>query len=401
MENNNSMIYKIYEENMEKFEGKMKMLARKANKIGNGNVSFKVIGEEFVEEKKEINIWNGCTKKINVMYKKIIVEITGAETPQINGWAFMGTINHYSEAGNIINKIPSLVDLEIPERFRTTGQYCEHCNSSRRRNDTYILWNESTGEFKQIGKTCLKDFLGHNSPENIAKYAEYLFDMRSNADEFERIYSEGIPKHVKLVEWLTLSQAVIRNIGYISKAKAQEQMSLCTTDIVYDQMFHSDRMKERDIITANDEDMLLAEKVIAYIKTIEPITDYEQNLKILVSSDVIALRVKGYATSMIPYYMKALDLIKEKEIVIPSKHIGSVGDKIEVELTIEKVKVWENVFGVVKFHLMKDKEGNVFTWKTSSKTLTEGATVKIKGTVKAHTEYKEVNQTELLRVKVI
>lgn len=385
--------FTIYSENLEKFESKMKMLTKKSVKIGNGNIGYKVTDEEFV---KIDDIW----------HKMIHIEITGSEVPRINGWEFVATIDHMSlDNGNIINKIPTF-EGEIPERFRTTGQYCEHCNSYRRRNDTYILFNESTGEFKQIGKNCLKDFLGHNSPEHYARYAEYLMEMKEQEEELCRGLS-NIPKYTLLIDWVAQSQSVIRTMGYVSRSNAEEFGKRATTDEVYEQMFEQEGMKEKDIIAVTQEDKDLAVKVIEYIKGIETKTDYEENLKLISISECIALRVKGYATSMIPYYMKAMELLKVKEVEIPSKHIGTVGQKIEVELTVEKVVVWENAFGVVRLHLMKDKEGNVFTWKTSSKSLMEGSEVKLKGTIQEHTEYYGANrsnltlQTQLTRCKVL
>jgi predicted extracellular nuclease len=52
-------------------------------------------------------------------------------------------------------------------------------------------------------------------------------------------------------------------------------------------------------------------------------------------------------------------------------------------------------------HTFKDADGNVFTWKTQNGVgLNVGDSVNVKGTIKAHTEYKEEKQTELTRCKV-
>ena len=62
--------------------------------------------------------------------------------------------------------------------------------------------------------------------------------------------------------------------------------------------------------------------------------------------------------------------------VSTSEFLGTVKEKLEVTVTIKS---------------------NVLVWTTSARTLIEGDTYKIKGTVKAHNVYKNTNQTVLTR----
>ena len=50
---------------------------------------------------------------------------------------------------------------------------------------------------------------------------------------------------------------------------------------------------------------------------------------------------------------------------------------------------------------MSDAEGRQFTWKTTSRTLEEGKTMRIKATIKEHTEYNGIKQTVLTRLKEV
>ena len=50
---------------------------------------------------------------------------------------------------------------------------------------------------------------------------------------------------------------------------------------------------------------------------------------------------------------------------------------------------------------MKDDSGNVAIWFTSAGDMEVGKTYRIKGTIKEHSEYKEIKQTILSRCKVI
>lgn len=90
-----------------------------------------------------------------------------------------------------------------------------------------------------------------------------------------------------------------------------------------------------------------------------------------------------------------------------SQHVGEIGSKIEIKGTYVRTGSWEQKayagYGTVTMyvHTFKDADGNVFTWKTQNGVcLNYGENVNVKGTVKAHSEYKDEKQTELTRCKV-
>lgn len=81
-----------------------------------------------------------------------------------------------------------------------------------------------------------------------------------------------------------------------------------------------------------------------------------------------------------------------------SQHIGSIGERIEIEIVIEKIISLENDLGSSKMYLMRDDCGNAFVWTTaSSKDWQTGDRKRIRGTVKAHREYRNDKQTVLNR----
>lgn len=54
------------------------------------------------------------------------------------------------------------------------------------------------------------------------------------------------------------------------------------------------------------------------------------------------------------------------------------------------------------FYNFVDKDGNILVWKTTKDLdIAEGTEITIKGTIKSHDEYKGVEQTKLVRCKII
>ena len=80
-----------------------------------------------------------------------------------------------------------------------------------------------------------------------------------------------------------------------------------------------------------------------------------------------------------------------------SEYVGSIGDRLELELTVIRAIEIENDYGHSIMHIMEDVCGNQFIWTTASKSWAEGAYKKIRGTVKDHRVYKNNKQTILTR----
>ena len=158
--NGEAMKYAIYEGNIDRLEKKLKRISNKCKAYG-CDFHYEQTGEEFRELKDEKG--NKHTARF------VLVEAEG--TAIINDWEFIAELEH-TENGNIITGVAG---VEVPERYYTSKPMCEHCNSKRFRKNTYIVRNKQTGEFKQVGKSCLKDFTHGMSAEAVTQYMS-LFD---------------------------------------------------------------------------------------------------------------------------------------------------------------------------------------------------------------------------------
>lgn len=84
-----------------------------------------------------------------------------------------------------------------------------------------------------------------------------------------------------------------------------------------------------------------------------------------------------------------------------SEYVGSIGERLELTLTITRAIELENNFGHSVMHIMEDKCGNVFVWTTAAKSWAEGSVKVLRGTVKDHRIYKNVKQTILTNCREI
>lgn len=99
-------------------------------------------------------------------------------------------------------------------------------------------------------------------------------------------------------------------------------------------------------------------------------------------------------------YIKSVRLANEYQ----SQYVGKIGDKLELDLTVMVSIELEGMYGYTYINKMQDEKGNIFMWKTQKNLeayADDDKKIKLKGTVKDHTEYREEKQTVLTRCKVV
>lgn len=84
-----------------------------------------------------------------------------------------------------------------------------------------------------------------------------------------------------------------------------------------------------------------------------------------------------------------------------SQHIGNVGEKIVLTITVERIIVLKSEFyGDNYITIATDDKGNTITYKGKSEIGLKGETNTIKATVKEHTVYNGIKQTVVQRPKI-
>lgn len=393
------MQYKIYEENLERLEKKLTRIENKCKKYGAG-FHYEVVGEEF----REVGTSEG-----NVILRFVIVDVEGFA--KINGWEFVATVDHHPE-GNVIRNI---IDIDIPDKYWHSEPYCEHCKTHRRRNDTFLVHNVETGEFKQVGRSCLCDFTGGYDAELAASYIsmyEELIEGESSSG-----YSGGFVHYQEVDKVLRMAKAVITKMGFVSSSS---ETAHPTKYVVFDLdhiLAHGvtkttqyvDDAGVVDYYKNTDNDAYI-EEVKKYFLEREENSSYVMNLKVLFSSPYCKYRDFGYIVSAVASYDREMEKrrqkaaaearrVKESEV---SQYQGQVGKKITFQVREFKcVSCYEDGYGGYSY-LWKfiDTDGNVFMWSTGKSFEEDDVIETITGTVKKFEEYRGLKQTWVTRCKV-
>lgn len=425
--------FDIPEENLRELEEKISKLNRKARKLKLPEIVL-TKGETFSRLTSvcvgfETRMYQGyeveCPVMKDIMVKFVPVNIEGAR-PQIAGYTFIATVDHLPTGTNVFRNVEG---FKVDERFRNAGTVCEHCNKFRTRKDTYIVQNES-GAQKQIGRNCLKDFLGGKSPLAMAAMAELLMDAMSAGDSYREIGGSdgGMRKDyaIDLADCLAWANLSIRLNGWVSGKTAYENHITSTAA-------HSSGMRIAAKETSyngprpEEKDTRIAGETIAWVRGLSDEecagNEYLTNLRATMKGmDYIQYRAAGLCVSAIPSYHRHLEKVMEAKQFVSqknSKYVGAIGDRMVFSVTVLKlISYHSEMYGGGVIYRMITDEGNVITAfslnqknfsveesndkgeKFNRTDVQAGDKILVKGTIKKHQEYKEIQQTVISRATV-
>lgn len=393
--------YAILEGNMERLMKKITRIQNKCKKYG-CEFHFAEVGEEFREIPDYNNLDPYTGKPAKYTARFILVEAEGKA--EINGWQFIASVEH-TEKGNIINKA---CDIEVPERYYQSEPFCEHCKTRRARKDTFIVRNLETGEFKQVGKSCLADYTHGMSAEGVAEYTAAFKEIVKGSSPCEGWH---YTKYIRTEEFLKYVAETIRHFGYTRNVP--ELRSTSNRAFEYYQVKNDwgmfPALRERLELEMYDckfnADSEYAktetERALKWLAEQPEDSNYIHNLKTACALDYIAGNY-GLLASLFPTYNRELERenLRKQELMkgMKSNYVGRVGDKVELKVeSVKMVTSWETMYGVTFVWKITSTDGNIFTWKTSNSIPDNVSS--IKGTVKEHKEYRGVKQTELTRCR--
>ena len=379
-------IYNIPEANFKKFEEAIAKLSRKAEKLMGESISPIIFGYHMEDQPDGTQI-------------KVYEVLLGGPKAKLAGWEFLASIDHSNkELGNLVRVLPGKT---VAAHYRHVGSDCDHCKVNRFRRDTFVVENTDTHEVKQVGRSCLKDFLGHENPEKIAKLAELL----GYADEVARGYRNsqgGDRRYIDLETYLAHVAKLVRERGYyVTRKMAQEKDMDSTAGSALSLMNYTRKVVEE---YPTEDDYQLANAAIDWAQNLgedgKILNDYEHNIHVIAASGAIEFRSTGFAASIVNAYYREHGLY-EKRNKIDSQFVGVIGERLEADVEVNLVKAIEGAYGWTYLHKMVTPDGNLFTTFASKKLADEGQKVHIKATVKNHEEYKGMKQTIVTRVKVV
>lgn len=394
----NSVSWELTDEEMAATVAKLEQANRRAEAHGlSGRYSWS-IDPEYGTQKRYSHLLQGVGSSATYEVQVRTITVTG-QVPSFNGWQVVSRISRDTEGVVTYRTEPG---FEI-DRQAHDDERCDHCHSRRRRITTYVVAHTETGQIKQVGSSCLADFLGILVGPTIIEAIGSLFE-----DIEAPTYSGGnsADAHPTPVV-LAVAAAAVRRYGWTPRStdnpRAVPTANLVET-VLYSSSRHAHELSQELAPTEADHDTARAAR--AWAQAQDGGTEYLANLKAVVLADNVSARNLGLAVSAVGAYRRAMDAERDHEAAKTSQWVGQVKQRDTYTLTVIGIKTREREayhyydHGLSWLVTLADEQGNRFKWFASSEpAFEEGDTVTGKATVKKHDTYRGIKETVFTRCR--
>ena len=165
------------------------------------------------------------------------------------------------------NVIMTKRDEQMFERYNQITSKCEHCNTIRRRNVSFIIENQNTKELIQVGSSCVQYY---KKEEEMSFEEKAIF---SSKEEMKSIFDLG---------WFPTS-----NGNYFSSEKVVLVM-IHSKRNPKDKSYEIDELWQLYKDEINDDDYKMLEKVKAYFENYKATNVFINNIKVLLNEHYVS-----------------------------------------------------------------------------------------------------------------
>ena len=316
---------------------------------------------------------------------------------------------------------------------------CDKCGKKISRNK-YLVFSkvgkevETRDDLVVLGTSCAKEYF----PFNIESYFGFLesaFEELGSYDEFDGSFGGRASHYHTISEVYTATLACTQNLkvyekegvtknnvlGWLKDLKIdkydyyRDVYPMPSNPIPFDDVISW----VRDTLDKSTEELRSDFEINARSVFFKTLDDGTREVRNEIHEKYMGIAVYAmYSAKQNHDKMVAKKIAEEKRAVENAKveYYGAVKGKFELELTFDKIFGFDSAYGYQYIILFHDEENHVFKWSTSKGTYQcwcktngrdgfleyeVGKKYTLKGTIKAHEEYRNVKQTVITRCKVL
>lgn len=361
MESDKPTVYTAFASREPELAETMKRLARIAKRIGVEAPTMTIV-KRYTRDFKPL-----AGKPYPVGAIDYILE--GSRPKLEGGWNILARIVHLGDAGNIITVNPTL-DIAVSQ-FENLRPNCEHCNQKRARAKTVIVEN-ADGDRKQIGKTCLKDYVGHDLPALWDIWE--AFDEAGLGNDFDGQRSYD---HTPAFMVIAYATRAIELDGWKPSSHPHSTANLVRQTLTLDRATNPWVAN----YLPNEASVADAQAAYDWITQTDPTDSFTNNLKTAVIADATDKYFNMIAC--LPYAWKRhneVEVAKAVEVAEPTA--PCLTGKVEITGTVLKAYVKDTNYGSRAVMVVQDERG-FKVWGSNTMQAKAGDTVRFTATVEA------------------
>ncbi len=404
-------VYRIASINREILAKRVKSLSKRGIRAGSGPVIMRLLGHAHLAPLVgSVRLGEPLPSRARMVEYEWIA-LRGPE-PRAEGYEIIARLEPLPDGhAQIIRRMPNIspaaAALDI-ESFRGRAQYCDHCNTLRRRKNTYLLYSDEAGDLKQVGRTCLADYTGTELSEAVLKHAEAYYQLVSSLSRYKGDYE--IPRHAvesgyKVKQFLVACAQLVREDGrYYTKASlALYEQDKATAPRAWQRLRQINDPKvlaqmtpeARECLAAKDVDRSLARKVYEFLCAFDDGSEYAANLRGYCSQPYVTRRGAGTVGSAFALYAKSLQPPAEDHRL--NEHFGIIAQRYPLRLQVERCLELQDSFGSAFWmYVLQDEAGRSYRFTRSRFDLDVGGLYDLNATIKDHDDSERFGRVTVL-----
>jgi hypothetical protein len=264
------------------------------------------------------------------------IEVSGDPIRLPGGWEFVAVVDYAVEGRdydsdqhtkplNIIRGMGGDSLEGLPSEIRNGDAVCDHCGQARDRNHTIVV-KDGEGEFKRVGSTCARVYLGI-SPAALLSLAE-------NDPFADEEYGEwGGGEAFLTQDFVTAATTIVRRNGFTPSSAWDGSTRDGAWALIADRKLRLDRAlleasptKDKDPRTDSE----FAYDAMQWAKSYEGDDDFSLTLRGCAERAVVNSKTTGVLAYLPQAYAKHLHQEIErarKAVIPPSTWLGTPGEK--------------------------------------------------------------------------
>lgn len=272
-------------------------------------------------------------RKIEVTNESVVematVEVVDVDL-RLGDYRVLVSIDHQY---GVVTSLPNTPEGTVAQ-YVDVESHCDFCGKNIRRNKTFVVEN-SNGDRKQVGGSCLKNYLGLHGNLSDSLLAQYV-DFSSNL--FDEDSEGGSRAWFTVNEIVTQAVAVIRTYGYVKGGETRDFVLLALKGHLPSEMSRT----EKESLRVTAADIAFAESAIEFVKTSEDTSDFAITMRQVASIEQDASKFAGVACFFPEAYRRHLESLKTKELVEEIEREVCPKGRTTVRGTVVSVKFQED-----------------------------------------------------------
>jgi hypothetical protein len=370
---------------------------------------------KFTSEFRTSDILGQDGQVYSIGFNKVIFS---GEPPTYNNWEFLALIDHDKLDGKYVNIVKAPIfsrdeskkmTLESIIEFSSCPPNCGHCNTQRDRSCTIICRNTETNEIKQVGTSCVDDFIGKNTLEQIMLSLAFNKILSGEEPDEKMLLGKfGSYRNIKLV--LAVSNYVTKTYGFNPSSNETDTIPSTKSIVIRALTGQVDQGVSQiitDYINRNEnEHLTIANSIIENTLKLEPKNSFLVNCINICKKGIVNL-TDNYSVAVIAslpniHQKNAEKALSEKNFL--NEYFSTPKERGALKLRLIGVKNnYSHAYPYTNYYF-SDDDGRHYRWKTSTTANINadiGKSYLINATIKDHENYKGKKTTLLTRCSLI